>query len=63
MARMQWKSRRTVGLLSSVFILYLFLHVKHYEHEASVFIPKVVPIIIWEFVADFSNMKYLNPTM
>lgn len=63
MARIQWKSRKTVCLLSSLLVLYLVIRVKDYKYGASVIIPKVTPIVIWEFVADFSNMKYLNPTM
>lgn len=63
MGKIHWKSRRTIGLISSLFVLYLFIRVKNYEYKASVFIPKIVPGVLWEFVADFSNMKFLNPTM
>lgn len=63
MGKIQWKSRRTIGIISSLFVFYLIIRAKSYDHSASVFIPKVVPSVVWEFVADFSNMKYLNPTM
>lgn len=63
MSKIHWKSRKTLGFLSSVVVLYLIIRVKQYQYDASVFIPKVVPSVVWEFVADFSNMKYLNPTM
>lgn len=63
MAKLQWKSRRTIGLISSLVVLYIIIRVKNYEYEASVFISKVKPNVVWEFVADFNNMKYLNPTM
>ncbi|XP_076263668.1 uncharacterized protein LOC143198379 isoform X2 [Rhynchophorus ferrugineus] len=38
------------------------IKVKNYEHKSSVFL-SVHPNDAWEFVADFSNMKYLNPTI
>ncbi|KAJ8959485.1 hypothetical protein NQ318_022182 [Aromia moschata] len=63
MARIQWKSARTGALLVGLFVLYLALRVQNYEHKAFVFIPKIHPNEAWEFVADFSNMKYLNPTI
>lgn len=63
MAKIQWKSRKTIGLLLSLLFIYIILRLKSYEYIASVNVPKVVPTVVWEFVADFSNMKYLNPTM
>ncbi|VEN46582.1 unnamed protein product [Callosobruchus maculatus] len=63
MARMQWKSRRTIASFLGVFFLYLMIRANYYEHKSFVFIPRVPPNQVWEFVADFSNMKYLNPTI
>ncbi|KAJ8972983.1 hypothetical protein NQ317_019014 [Molorchus minor] len=63
MARIQWKTARTFGLCVGIFVLYLAIRVHNYEHKAFVFIPKTHPNEVWEFVADFSNMKYLNPTI
>lgn len=63
MARVQFKSLRTVGLLFCLIILYLSVRVQNYDYKAFVFLPTTHPNEAWEFVADFSNMKYLNPTM
>ncbi|RZC40008.1 uncharacterized protein BDFB_003199 [Asbolus verrucosus] len=59
----QWKSRRTLGIVISLVVLYFTIRIKNYEHKAFVFLSEVHPNEAWEFVADFSNMKYLNPTI
>lgn len=63
MPKLQWKSRRVIGVVFSLLLFYFVIRVKRYEYGASVMVPKVTPIVVWEFVADFNNMKYLNPTM
>ena len=63
MSRVQWKSRRTLGIVISLLVLYLTVRIKNYEHKAGVFLSETHPNEVWEFVADFSNMKTLNPTM
>ncbi|KAJ8919803.1 hypothetical protein NQ315_006332 [Exocentrus adspersus] len=63
MARVQWKTYRTITLFVCLFIVYLSVRVRNYEHKAFVFLPTIHPNEAWEFVADFSNMKYLNPTI
>ncbi|KYB28784.1 uncharacterized protein LOC659949 isoform X2 [Tribolium castaneum] len=63
MNRIQWKSRRTLYLVISLVSFYLTVRIKTYEHKASVVLPETHPNDAWEFVADFSNMKLLNPTI
>lgn len=63
MVKFMLKLRRTISLIISLLVLYLIVRVKKYDYEASVFVPKVKPTVVWEFVADFNNMRYLNPTM
>ncbi|KAJ3629355.1 hypothetical protein MTP99_013751 [Tenebrio molitor] len=63
MSRVQWKSKRTLGIVFSLIALYFTVRIKNYEHQASVFLSETHPNEAWEFVADFSNMKYLNPTI
>ncbi|CAG9860606.1 unnamed protein product [Phyllotreta striolata] len=63
MARLQWKKYRTIAFISAVVLFYLIIHSQSYEHKAFIFLPKVHPNAPWEFVADFSNMKFLNPTI
>jgi len=61
---LKWKSRNVVysvlGLLG-FYILFLHKKVHHVTFEAIIKSSK--PETIWEFVADFSNMKKLNPTI
>ncbi|XP_044270875.1 uncharacterized protein LOC123015286 [Tribolium madens] len=63
MTRIQWKSRRTLYLLITLVVLYLTIRIKTYEHKTSVLLTETHPNEVWEFVADFSNMKLLNPTI
>ncbi|XP_028140982.2 uncharacterized protein LOC114335027 [Diabrotica virgifera virgifera] len=63
MARIQWKKYRSLTVAVSLVVLYFIVKTQTYEHTAFVFLPKVHPNKPWEFVADFSNMKYLNPTI
>ncbi|ERL88221.1 uncharacterized protein LOC109544903 isoform X1 [Dendroctonus ponderosae] len=63
MKTMQWKTRRIIYVVLGLVFTYLSIRVRTVEHKASVFLPKVHPNEPWEFVADFSNMKFLNPTI
>lgn len=63
MPRVHWKTKRVFLSAAVVIALYLTVRVKNYNFKASVELDKVHPIDVWEFVADFSNMKFLNPTM
>ncbi|XP_057658543.1 uncharacterized protein LOC130895330 [Diorhabda carinulata] len=63
MSKLQIKKYRAIGLIISLFIIYLLFRKQTYEYKAYIFLPKVHPNKPWEFVADFSNMKYLNPTI
>ncbi|XP_044764417.1 uncharacterized protein LOC123320979 [Coccinella septempunctata] len=63
MTRTRWKFARIIGIIAASILLYLLLGVKTYLYKASVFLPNAHPNEVWEYVADFSNMKYLNPTI
>nr|XP_023018906.1 uncharacterized protein LOC111507783 [Leptinotarsa decemlineata] len=63
MTRFYWRKYRSLGVVTTLAILYLIVRAKNYEHKAFVFLANVHPSEPWEFVADFSNMKYLNPTI
>lgn len=63
MSRIRWKSARVFCIIIASALLYLLLGIKTYQYKASVFLPNAHPNQVWEYVADFSNMKYLNPTM
>ncbi|XP_019864799.1 uncharacterized protein LOC109594077 [Aethina tumida] len=62
MSTIHWNARRTFYAVILVTI-YLLLRVKKYEYVAKVFLQRTDPKVAWEYVADFSNMKYLNPTI
>lgn len=63
MARVYWKTKRNVGFILALIALFIVIRIKYYEHKEVLHLPKVHPNEVWEFVADFSNMKLLNPTM
>jgi hypothetical protein len=51
-----------IGLAATIFI-YLFLFSRYQTFEYQEVIRNVKPEAVWEFVADFSKMKQLNPTI
>lgn len=63
MGRFYWKSKKTLAILAFAFITYFLVKKENYEHKTSFKIPKGKPQVVWEYVSDFSHMKYLNPTM
>ncbi|XP_045464153.1 uncharacterized protein LOC123673611 [Harmonia axyridis] len=63
MSRIRWKSARVFCIIIASALLYLLLRIKTYQYKTSVFLPNAHPNQVWEYVADFSNMKYLNPTI
>lgn len=63
MQKIYLKKRSLICIALFTLIIYLLFQLRSYEYEASVVLTKKQPIEIWEYVADFSNMKDLNPTM
>lgn len=62
--KLVWFRKNKFQLVAIVaIVLYLVCKKTSYDYSASVVIAKVHPVDTWEFVADFSNMKFLNPTM
>lgn len=60
---LQWKSKRFITVVLAVLVIYYFFRVRQYQYNATVLLPEIKPTEPWEYIADFSNMKYLNPTM
>ncbi|KAK2575048.1 hypothetical protein KPH14_008789 [Odynerus spinipes] len=59
---MKWKTKNIVAAIFIICIFYLlFIHKESYRTEIEGVIQDTNPIKVWEFVADFSNMKLLNP--
>lgn len=44
-------------------ISYLLFRLQTYKHETSVILTNTAASEAWEFIADFNNVKHLNPTM
>ncbi|XP_075221898.1 uncharacterized protein LOC142324787 isoform X2 [Lycorma delicatula] len=55
--------RKVLCCMFVAFILYLLLRIKAYSIKFDAVIKKSHPIDVWEYVADFSNMLKLNPTI
>lgn len=61
---MKWKTRTVVyGVLGALLFYVLFVYKKKDQVIHEVVVNNSNPKQVWEFVADFSNMKKLNPTM
>lgn len=59
----RWNKRRLVSVALSGIVLYLILSAKYNKFTAEIVIKNQKPEDVWNFVADFSKMKLLNPTM
>uniref|UniRef100_A0A1Y1M6L1 Uncharacterized protein n=1 Tax=Photinus pyralis TaxID=7054 RepID=A0A1Y1M6L1_PHOPY len=57
--------RRLTFLLAGTIIAvsYLLFRCHLYDYQESAIIKNVAPANVWEYVADFGNMKHLNPTI
>ncbi|XP_033231126.1 uncharacterized protein LOC117182180 [Belonocnema kinseyi] len=61
---MKWKSKILAYSLVSALLIYAFFFYKRkYTVSFEFIIKNSTPESVWEFVADFSNMKKLNPTI
>lgn len=58
----QNKRKYIVGICAIIFVyLLIFSRFQTYEYQGV--IKDVKPEVVWEFIADFSKMKTLNPTI
>lgn len=60
---MRWKVRKLATVLFGLILLFVFLRPRQFTFNADIKIPQTQPSEVWEYVADFSNMIKLNPTM
>lgn len=58
----QSKRKYIIGICAVIFV-YLFLFSRYQTYEYQEVIKNVKPETVWEYVADFSKMKTLNPTI
>uniref|UniRef100_A0A1B6IVS3 Uncharacterized protein n=2 Tax=Homalodisca liturata TaxID=320908 RepID=A0A1B6IVS3_9HEMI len=63
--RMQtiWCKKRVILWCVVGFVLWLLLHKAQYNVRFEAVVKKSEAIEVWEYVADFSNLKRLNPTI
>uniref|UniRef100_A0A182TFZ8 Uncharacterized protein n=1 Tax=Anopheles melas TaxID=34690 RepID=A0A182TFZ8_9DIPT len=59
----RWAKRRVFVTVTIVLVVYYFLSASYQPYQISTIIPRTKPEDVWEFVADFSRMKKLNPTI
>lgn len=61
---MKWKARTVLYALLALLVNYiLFIYKKQHQVMFEEIIRDSDPMHVWEYVADFSNMKKLNPTI
>ncbi|KAK9302963.1 hypothetical protein QLX08_005224 [Tetragonisca angustula] len=61
---MKWKTRNILYTSLTLLVFYvLFVYKKKHHILFEEIIKDSNPIHVWEYVADFSNMKTLNPTI
>jgi len=61
---LRWKTRTIVhGVLGALLLYTLFVYKKKYQVTFGGTINNSDPEVVWEFMADFSNVKKLNPTI
>lgn len=58
----QTKRKYIIGICAVIFV-YIFLFTRYQTYEVQEVIKNVKPEKVWEYVADFSKMKTLNPTI
>lgn len=58
----QSKRKYIIGICAVIFV-YLFLFSRYQTYEYQEVIKNVKPEKVWDYVADFSKMKSLNPTI
>lgn len=63
MQRTHWNRRRVIAWATGLLLAYVVLSASNNTYEKDVTIRKTNPEEVWEFVADFSKMRLLNPTM
>ncbi|KAG5680407.1 hypothetical protein PVAND_009916 [Polypedilum vanderplanki] len=55
--------RKYIAGIVVLILAYLFIFARYQTYEYEEVIKNVKPVKVWEFIADFSKMKELNPTI
>lgn len=59
----RWNIKRLSIVCIGILGLYVIFSASNNKYEVDAIIKHTKPEQVWEFVADFSKMKLLNPTM
>ncbi|XP_058464654.1 uncharacterized protein LOC131438569 [Malaya genurostris] len=59
----RWARRRFVLVAVCSLVVYYLLSSSYNEYQINTIIRRTKPEIVWEYIADFSKMKKLNPTI
>lgn len=59
----RWARRKLTVIVVFSVVLYYLLSSSYSKYQIDTIIHRTKPEAVWEYVADFSKMKKLNPTM
>lgn len=60
----KWNIKRVSVIFTTLLLLYVFVFSGGYhKYQIDGVIAHTRPEMVWEYVADFSKMRLLNPTM
>lgn len=59
----RWARRKLTVIVVFSIALYYLLSSSYSKYQIDTIIHRTKPEAVWEYVADFSKMKKLNPTM
>lgn len=59
----RWARRKLAVIVVCSVVLYYILSSSYSKYQIDTIIHRTKPEAVWEYVADFSKMKKLNPTM
>ncbi|GLV44782.1 uncharacterized protein CBL_14647 [Carabus blaptoides fortunei] len=60
---LKWKVKRLVSVIVLGILLYFWLRPREFTYKEEIRMANTQPSEVWEYVADFSNMMNLNPTI
>jgi len=63
MQHTRWNKKRVILFVLSLLILYTIFSSGYNKYQLDASFKNTKPEEVWEFVADFSKMRLLNPTM
>lgn len=59
----RWNKKRVITIVVAVLVLYTIFSSGYNKYAVDVTINNAHPESVWEYIADFSKMRLLNPTM